>query len=189
MGRIDPIPLDRMTAEQRSLHDVIAAQRSVGKVRGPFAVLLQAPDVGGRVSDMVNHLLSDTRVPHNLKELAIIVVARQYTAQYEWFIHARRAREVGVDAAAIEAIRHRRRPDFGDPDEALVYDMTMEMVERRRLGEIHYARAVAALGEPAVVELVALIGFYVMVALFLVSFEVEVPDPEAVLLEPAEDGA
>lgn len=184
MARIAPLPLGRMTAAQRKLHDTIAAQRSGGQVRGPFAVLLQAPDVGGRVADMVNHLLSDTRVPHDLKELAIIVVARQYTAQYEWFIHARRAREVGVDPAVIEAIRHRRRPDFASAEAALVYDMTMEIVEKGRLSEGHYGRAVAALGEPAMVELVALIGFYVMIAMFLNAFEVDVPDSDAVLLEP-----
>jgi 4-carboxymuconolactone decarboxylase len=171
-----------MTAEQRTLHDTIAAQRSGGQVRGPFAVLLHAPDVGGRIADMVNHLLSDTRVAHTLKELAIIVVARQYTAQYEWYVHARRAKEVGLDPAAIDAIRHRRRPDFSDENEALVYDMTLEIVERRRLGDEHYARAVAALGEPAVVELVALIGFYIGIAVFLVSFDVEVPDAGAELL-------
>jgi len=182
MGRIAPIPLDRMTAEQRALHDTIARQRSVGQVRGPFAVLLHAPDVGGRVSDMVDHLLSDTRVAHTLKELAIIVIARQYTAQYEWFIHARRARQVGLDPAVIDAIRHRRRPDFANANEALVYDMTLEIVEQRELSDDYYARAVAALGEPAVVELITLIGFYIGIAVLLVSFDVEVPDAGAELL-------
>lgn len=182
MGRIASLPLDRMTAEQRALHDTIARQRSVGQVRGPFAVLLHAPDVGERIADMVDHLLSDTRVPHTLKELAIIVIARQYTAQYEWFIHARRAQQVGLDPAVIDAIRHRRRPDFSDDNEALVYDMTLEIVEQRELSDEHYARAVAVFGEPAVVELVALIGFYIGIAAFLVSFEVEVPDPNYELL-------
>ena len=184
MGRIAPIPLDRMTAEQRALHDTVAAQRTGGQVRGPFAVLLHAPDVGGRIADMVNHLLSDTRVPHTLKELAIIVIARQYTAQYEWFIHARRAKQVGLDDGVIDAIRHRRRPDFSDDAEALVHDMTLEIVETRRLGDDRYARAVATLGEAAVVELVALIGFYIGIAVFLVSFDVEVPDASA---EPLAD--
>lgn len=182
MARMDPIPLDRMTAEQRALHDLIARQRSRGKVQGPFAVMLQAPDVCERVSEMVDHFLGETRVALTLKEIAIITIARQYTAQYEWFVHVRRARQLGVDEATIDAIRHRRRPAFTDETEALVYDMTMEMVEQRRLGDALYARAKETFGDAGVVELVALIGFYIMIAVFLVTFEVEVPDAEAVLL-------
>ena len=182
MARMDPIPLNQMTAEQRDLHDLIAKQRSRGQVQGPFAVMLQAPDVCERVAEMVDHLLQETRVSLPLKELAIITVARQYTAQYEWFVHARRAKQVGLDEAIIDAIRHRRRPDFNDATEALVYDMTLEMVEARRLGDELYARARETFGDAALVELVALIGFYIMIAVFLVSFEVPVPDPDAVLL-------
>ena len=182
MTRINPIPLDQMTVEQRELHDLIAKQRSRGQVQGPFAVMLQAPDICERVSEMVNHLLGETRVPLTLKELAIITIARQYTAQYEWYVHARRAKEVGVEDAVIDAIRHRRRPAFNSFNESLVYDMTLDMVEHRKLGDDLYASAIDAFGEPAVVELVALIGFYIMIAVFLVSFDVEVPDPDAVLL-------
>lgn len=182
MSRLDPIPMEQMTKEQRALHDVIAAQRSGGRVRGPFAVLLRTPDIGARVADMVDHMLSDTRVPLTLKELAIITIARHYTAQYEWFVHARRAKEVGLSEGAIDAIRHGRRPDLRDPVEALVYDMTTEMLESDRLSDQTYDQALAALGEEALVELVALIGFYIMIAVFLVSFDVEVPDPGAELL-------
>lgn len=182
MARLDPIPLENLTEEQRALHDVIAAQRSVEQVRGPFAVLLRTPDIGSRVADMVDHMLSETRVPITLKELAIIVIARHYTAQYEWFVHACRAREVGLGPAIIDAIRHRRRPDFSDPAETMVYDMTLEMVESSKLSDQTYDRAVSAFGEEAMVELVALIGFYIMIAVFLVSFDVDVPDPDAELL-------
>lgn len=182
MARLDPIPLEQLTDEQRTLHDVIAAQRSGGVVGGPFAVLLRTPDIGERVADMVDHMLSETRVALPLKELAIIVIARHYTAQYEWFVHARRAKQVGLPEATIEAIRHRRRPDFSDPTESLVYDLTLEIVEKTKLSDGCYERAVAAFGEEAMVELIALIGFYIMIAVFLVSFDVEVPDPDAELL-------
>lgn len=182
MARMDPIPLDQMTEEQRTLHDLIKKQRSRGKVQGPFAVMLQAPDVCERVAEMVDHLLQETRVSLPLKELAIIVIARQYTAQYEWFVHARRAQQVGLDENIIEAIRQRRPPDFKDPKEALVYAMTLEIIEKRKLSDALYASAKKTFGDAALVELIALIGFYVMIAVFLVTFEVEVPDPDAVLL-------
>ncbi len=176
MTRIKPVAPEAMTAEQKRLYDKIAGQRSVPKVRGPFAVGLHAPDIGERIADMVDHLLSDTRVPHNLKELAIIVIARQYSAHYEWFIHAARAVRVGVAEDIVEAIRTRNRPVFKIDDEALVYDMTLDMVEKRTVGDALYGRAVAAFGEPALVELVALIGFYIMIAAFLCAFDVDAPE-------------
>lgn len=175
MTRIDPVPPERMTAAQRRLHDTVAAQRPGGNVGGPFAVLLHAPEVGEHVAAFVDHLMSDTRVPPNLKEIAILAIARRYTAQYEWVVHEVRARRFGVADAVIEAMRRGRRPDFADPDEALVYDMVNEIVEARTLSDDRYARAVSALGEPAVVELVALIGFYIAIAVVLVAYRVEPP--------------
>lgn len=175
MVRIASVSADRMTAEQQQLHDLVTLQRGDGSVTGPFAVFMQAPDIGERVTELVNYFMLDSRIAHNLKELAIIVIARKYTAQYEWFIHARNALRDGVDEAVIEAISERKEPVFGDPLEALVYEITTELLDRRELSEDRYARAVAALGEPAMVELCSLIGFYIMIAVFLTCFDVGIP--------------
>lgn len=176
MARLAPVPAESMTAEQRAMHDAVAAQRSVGQVRGPFALLLHAPDIGSRVADMVNHFLSDTRVSHKLKELAIIAVARQYSARYEWFIHAARAVRMGLAEETKETIRSGRRPDFADAEEALAYDLAVEIAETRTLSDGTYEAAVDALGEPAVLELVSLVGFYIMIAVVLNAYRVEIPD-------------
>ena len=183
MARIEPVPLNQMTPEQRRLHDEIAARRTGGKVSGPFAVLLHAPEICGPLSRFIDQLMSDTRVPHELKEIAILSIARKYTAQYEWFTHERRARRFGLDHGIIEAIRHREPPPFRDADQELVYDMANEIVDHRRLGDDHYARAVAALGAPAVVELGVLIGFYISVAVLLNSYQVGIPDGAVPLAE------
>jgi 4-carboxymuconolactone decarboxylase len=175
MTRIAPVPRERMTAEQKKLADLIVSQGRRAEA-GPFAALLHAPAVAERVAGFVDFFLSDTLVAHKLKELVILVIARDYTAQYEWFVHERRARAVGLDHAVIEALRVRKRPAFKDPNEALVHDMTAEILTQKRLSDAHYARAVAALGELAVVELITLIKFYIAIAVVLVSYEVEAPD-------------
>jgi len=176
MARIEPIPLERMTDEQRALHDLILSQRSRGKVQGPFAILLHAPDVGARVADLVQHFLGETRMEMKLKELAILCIARRYTARYEWFVHENRARNAGLSDAAIEALRGGAVPPFADDGEKLVYRMVEEIVERRKLSDERFAEAVAAFGEPATVEFIAFIGFYIMIAVVLTSFDVEAPD-------------
>jgi len=176
MARIEPIPLERMTDEQRALHDLILAQRSRGKVQGPFALTLHAPEVGARVADMVQHFLGETRIEMKLKELAILCIARRHTAQYEWFVHENRARKAGLSDAVIEAIRHGEKPPFAEPAEELIFAMVEEIVERRKLSDARFAAALKAFGEPAMVELIGFIGFYIMIAVLLTSFDVEAPD-------------
>ncbi len=176
MVRISPVPVDDMSDEQRRVHDKILDQLGIPVLRGPFAVLLHAPEICDKMSDFVIHFMSETRISQALKELAIITLARQYTAQYEWFIHAKQALAFGLDEAVVEAIRTNRRPNFSDPEQELIYDIVNEIAEDRKLSDDHYARAVTAFGAAAVVELIALIGFYHAVSVLLVSFQVDVPD-------------
>lgn len=176
MARIAPVPAEDMTDEQRRVHDKILGQRGLTTLRGPFAVMLHAPEICEKVSDFVDHFMSETRLSSLLTELAIITVARQFTAQYEWFIHAKRGLQLGLDAGIVEAIRTGQRPEFNDPEQALVYDMANEIAETRKLSDRHYASAVATFGEPAVVELITLIGFYHAISVLLNSYQVEIPD-------------
>jgi 4-carboxymuconolactone decarboxylase len=180
MARIAPVARDKMDEAQRRLYDKVMSQR--GRVRGPFDVLMHAPEIGDRLTDLVQHYHSDTRVPKNVKELAILTIARHYTAQYEWLVHEPGARKAGVPDAVIEAIRNRRAPEFSDPKEAVAYAMVNEIVGTRKIGDATYARAVELLGEPAVVELVTQIGFYIAIAVLLVSFQVDVPAGEKIPL-------
>lgn len=153
MARIGPIPLDQMTPEQRRINDAIAGKRGGGPAKGPFGVWLRTPALAEKAAALGDYLRAELTIPPKLQELAILVVARHWTAQYEWHAHARHAAEVGIDPAIVEAIRTRREPKIAA-----------------------YARAVMLLGEQAVVDLVTTIGFYVMVAVVLVGFRVDIPD-------------
>jgi 4-carboxymuconolactone decarboxylase len=173
MSRLGPVPLEQMTSAQRRLHDKIAGQGR--NPQGPLGVLIHVPELGERVADFVDYLMSDTLVPQKLKAIGILVIARAYTAQYEWFVHEQRARSMGIDGNVIDAIRDRARPVFKDPDEALVYEITCEIVNSRTLGDELYARAVKAFGNPALVELITVIGWYIAVAVLVVSFQLAAP--------------
>ena len=175
MARIAPIALDQLSEAQRRLHERVA-KAGRGAAAGPWAVLLRIPEVGERLAAVVEYLMSQTLVPHNLKRLAILTIAREYSAQYEWCVHEPKARAAGLADEVIEAIRNGGRPRFRDPDEALVYDMTAEIVRRRSLGAGLHARAVESLGEAPAVELITLIGFYIALAVLLVAYDVEAPN-------------
>jgi 4-carboxymuconolactone decarboxylase len=178
MARLAPIPRDQMTELQGKLHDRIAAQRTGGQVGGPFAVMLHAPNICDPVSQFIDQLMSDSPLPHKLKEVTILTIAQAYQAPYEWVVHERRARRFGLDDAVIEALKAGKIPNFSDGTEKLIYDITKEMLDQRRLSDALYEQAEAALGKEPLVEFIILLGFYISVAVLLVSFDVEGPGSE-----------
>ncbi|HUZ74703.1 MAG TPA: carboxymuconolactone decarboxylase family protein [Stellaceae bacterium] len=175
MARAPALEPDRLTTEQKRVHDEIAKRIPHGVVRGPFAVLLNAPALAdGAIRTYT--ALREARLERRLVELMILVVARFHSAQYEWFAHGPRALEAGIAAETVEAIRQRRAPALVREDEKLVYDVVTELLVTRRLSAASYERAQALLGTERLVELIGGAGFYTMVALTINAFDVDVPE-------------
>lgn len=177
MARLLPIPPQDMTDEQKRVAALISKQRDA-PVRGPFAVMLRTPEICEMFANFVDLSLDEerSRIPLRLKELAIITVGRVFGSDYEWFIHAKRAAEFGIDETAIEDMRQNRVPSFPNADETLVYDVAKELAETRQLSDANYQRALDHFGEEAMVELAALVGFYHTVSIFLNTFQVAAPE-------------
>ncbi|MGH7090937.1 MAG: carboxymuconolactone decarboxylase family protein [Stellaceae bacterium] len=171
MTRVTPLPPDRLTPAQKRIHDEIAAARS-GHVRGPFAIWLRVPELAEAANKLGNVVRRKTRLEPRLFELMVLVVARHWSAQYEWRVHEEHARAAGLGGAIIEAIRMRRRPEFEKDDERLIYDTIVELNDSRGLSQPSYDRAVQALGQEVLIELIAAAGFYTMVAMTLDAFDV-----------------
>jgi 4-carboxymuconolactone decarboxylase len=151
-------------------------KRVRGQVRGPFAIWLRNPELAEYALKIQDLFASRARLERRLIQLMILVSARLATAQFAWFIHESHALKEGISADLVEAIRERRAPKFRREDERLVYDITLELNVTRTLCEATYNRGMAMLGEARMVELVAAVGFYVMVAMTLNAFDVPVPD-------------
>ncbi len=176
MARLEPIPRERMTEHQIRINDEIASTRSVDQAGGPFALWLRTPELADRANQFGTYLRHRTSVPQRLVELAVLTIARHWTAQYEWFVHSRYIEKVGLDPAITEAIRTNRQPDISADDEKAVYALTTELHDKRTVSEGTYARAVELLGEQTVLELVTIIGFYTLVAMVLTTYRVDLPD-------------
>jgi 4-carboxymuconolactone decarboxylase len=176
MSRVEDLSLESLTPEQKAVHARIAGTRG-GVVRGPFAIWLRNPAIA-EAADRLGTTLRQGSLDQRLFELMVLVVARHWTAQYEWFAHARQGLQAGLSPAVIDAIRDGRKPEFARDDERLVYELVTEMNETRTLSQPTYDRAVAALGLDRVIELVTSIGFYTMVAIMLNGFDAPVPGGE-----------
>ena len=175
MARIDPIPLDEMTPDQRRINDEIAATRGGGAAKGPFALWLRTPDLADKANEFGSHLRHNTTVPQNLVELAVLVIAREWTAQYEWHAHMNSWRKLGLDDAIAEAIKNREAPALKTDEDIIVYQVTTELLKDKKVSDGTYESALKILGEQTLLDLITIIGFYTMVAMVLVTFDVGIP--------------
>jgi 4-carboxymuconolactone decarboxylase len=181
MPRLPDIDEKQLTPEQRRIYDQVKHLR--GHVRGPFAIWLRNPELAERCLNLQDMFASRVRLERRLVQLMILVSARLATAQFAWFIHEPYAVKEGISSDIVEAIRERRTPNFARADERLVYDITFELNTTRTLSEATFNRGMAMFGEEKMVELIAGIGFYVMVAMTLNAFDVSVPDGKKPLAE------
>ncbi len=174
MSRLPDIPAAELSADQKRIHDEIAGSRR-GGVRGPYPIWLRNPALADRAQRLGEFLRFETSLPVRIRELAILITARFWSAQYEWHAHAPHAAEAGISEDIITAIRDRRRPDFTDDTDETVYEVCTELYETHKLSDATFQKAVERLGEVAVIELVALGGYYSMIALTLNAFEAPLP--------------
>ena len=182
MSRLPVINPDDMSEDQKRVAAEITAGPR-GEVRGPFLPLMHNPGAADAVQRMGAFLRFGGTLPGRLRELAILLTGRDWTAQYEWFAHYKIALNEGLDAAVADAIAERKRPDFKNKDEEIVYNFVTELLQARRVGEPAFEAARELLGNAGVVELVVVCGHYSVVSMVLNAFDVRVPTGETPLSE------
>jgi 4-carboxymuconolactone decarboxylase len=171
MPEIDPAEL---TPAQQKVYDAIASGPR-GAVRGPLAVWLMSPDLADKAQSLGAFCRYGTSLPPRLSELAILVTGAHWQAGYEWFAHAPIAIAAGVAPATVEATRQNQLPVNLPDDERLVHAFASEMWQQRRVSDSTYQAAKALFGEQAVVELVGLLGYYGLISMTIVAFDVPLP--------------
>ena len=177
MSRLPPIDSNDLSPQQqRVAADIVAGPR--GEVRGPFIPLLHNAKAADAVQRMGSFLRFDGTLPAALREMVILMVARHWSAQYEWFAHHRIALEAGLDPAIADAISRSEKPSLADHTYARVYDFVTELHRDHQVSDATFAAVHEALGSEQVVELVVLCGHYNLVSMVLNGFDVQVPTGE-----------
>jgi 4-carboxymuconolactone decarboxylase len=181
MPRYKPVEESQLDAEQRRVfNDCKAGPR--GSVPPPVHVWLRSPGLADHAHRLGAHVRFGTQFTPRQTEIAILMTARYWTAQFEWAAHVRLAQQAGLPQAVIDAIAERRAPKFDDPDDQLVYDFCKDYYEDHRVDDATHERVVRRFGEKGIVDLAGLIGYYSFVSVTLNVFEVPTP-PGAKLLE------
>ena len=176
-----------MNDTQRALMDAIRSGPRGKSItpRGPFAVWLHAPEFGQLAQALGGHCRYKTALAPRLSEFAILCTARLWRAQYEWFAHEPMAEKAGVKQKTIKDLRAGRRPASAPKDERAIYDFVQELYKTRRVSDRNYKRVHAFLGDAAMVELVGILGYYVMISMTLNVFRMMPPeDAKLAFAEP-----
>jgi len=172
--RFPQLTMDQLSAAQKPLGEQIMKISSVG-IGGPYNPLMRSPVLGQRLFDLFHYLRWETSVPTKLNELAILIIGRQWRSQVEWFAHAPLAAKAGLNPDIIAELKTGNRPSNMAEDEAVVYDFVTELTTTHKVSDETYARAKKVFNDQQIVDLTAVSGNYVMVAMMLAMAEETVP--------------
>ena len=180
--RFPPITPEKMTAEQKAIADAIMSTR--GSMNGPFYAWLRDPALADRLEKTGEQIRFHSSLPHALNEFAILITARKWTAQFEWYAHYPLAMKAGLEPAVADDLANGVRPRSMSDDEALVYDFSTALHRDGTVDDDLYARAVSRFGEQGVIDLVAVNGYYDLVSMTLGVARVGLPAGTAPPLKP-----
>jgi 4-carboxymuconolactone decarboxylase len=183
--RFPQLSTEQLTDAQKPLGEEIMKVSSVG-LGGPYNPLLRSPVLGQRMLDLLHYLRWETSVPLKLNEFAILIIGRQWRSQVEWYAHAPLAIKAGLSPDIVAELKANKRPANMPPEEAAVYDFVTELTTRHAVSDETFTRAKELLGEQQVVDLTAVAGTYIAVAMQLAMAEQSVPVGKEEPFQPGE---
>ena len=172
MARVPYVSRDDLDSKGQQIYDQIRQDRNTDEVALQFRALLNSPEAAGHLTSMGAQLRFQSSMPENLKELAIILVAREWNSDIEWTGHAVLAARAEVSDASIESIRT-RNPGNLTGEEATIAQVVHEMVQDKQLSDETFAAAHSAYGDRGVVDLTLTIAYYSALALAQIALKLE----------------
>lgn len=164
--RMPPLDVAAMTEAQRQAAAALTAGPR-GGVKGPFVPLLRSPELMDRLQKVGEYLRFHSALPARISELLVLCVARQWTQQFEWFVHVPLARDAGVKPQTVTSLGEGRRPEAMATDEEIAYDFCHELVRNKGVADATYRRAVQQFGEQGVIDMLGLLGYFTTVSMVM----------------------
>jgi 4-carboxymuconolactone decarboxylase len=175
--RFLPMKAEQLNSEQKKWADMISAPpRNAKFVNPPYRAYIYNPDLANRLTAMSEYLRWNTSLPPRLSELAILITARQWTAQYEWYAHYPLALKGGLDPKVADAIAAGKRPETMKDDEAALYDLATELYRDKKVSDPVYKAALEKFGERGIMDIIGIIGYYDLVSMTLITMQAGMPD-------------
>jgi 4-carboxymuconolactone decarboxylase len=175
--RFAPLKAEELNPAQKAWAEMIAAPpRNAKFTNPPYRAYIRNPDLAPRLTAMSEYLRWNTSLPPRLSELAILITARQWTAQYEWFAHYPLALKGGLDPGIANDIAAGRRPANMKDDEAALYDLAMALYVDKKVSDPVYKAALEKFGERGIMDIIGIIGYYDITSMTLITMQAGAPN-------------
>jgi len=164
---------DRLSDPERPL---------VAGLRGPTGIRLHSPKLAEITHGLNNYLRYETGFDSRIRELAILVTAREMDSQFEWTAHEPVARREGLPAEIIEVVKYRRDTTGLMETEAVVVMLGRQMFGQKNVKSETFTRALEIFGPKNLVDLVSLMAYYAATAALLIAFDMQLDSGQEPLL-------
>ena len=175
MPRVPDLSRDNIPDAQKAAFDEMVQQRGSIPTTGPGSVMLNAPEVAQRALGLASYLRTDTSLSPRIRELGMLVAARENDCQFIWHAHAPVGRQAGLKDEVVDALRDRQEIPGLAADEAALIDYGQEFFRTRKVSQQTFDAALAQFGVLGLTELTNLMGCYAMLAFNVNAFGVELP--------------
>jgi 4-carboxymuconolactone decarboxylase len=177
MVRFAPLKPEELTPAQKAWAEELAAPPRNGKITNPpFRAYIRSPDLAPKLTALADYLRWHSSLPPRLSELAILITAREWTAQYEWYAHYPHAIEGGLDPKVAAAIAAGKRPEGMRDDETALYDLVTSLYHDKKVTDAVYKAALEKFGERGIMDIIGIIGFYDITSMTLITMKGGVPE-------------
>jgi 4-carboxymuconolactone decarboxylase len=177
MVRFAPLKPEELTPAQKAWAEELAAPPRNGKITNPpFRAYIRSPDLAPKLTALADYLRWHSSLPPRLSELAILITAREWTAQYEWYAHYPHAIEGGLDPKVAAAIAAGKRPEGMRDDETALYDLVTSLYHDKKVTDAVYKAALEKFGERGIMDIIGIIGFYDITSMTLITMQGGVPE-------------
>ena len=169
--RLPDLDLNNFTDKQKQVYkDIENGPR--GRVAGPLRIWMRNPELAENAQALGKYARFDSSLSPNLSELAILITARYWSAQFEWVHHVPAAREAQISEDIISAISYAKRPMFIDASMQTVFDYCAELHRDKEVSDDTYKSAVSKLGTAGVIDLTAICGYYTLISMTIKAFRI-----------------
>jgi len=173
-NRFPPLKWSQLNEQQKTMmRHVLDGPRTAPN--GPFNVMLRAPVMGDFAQELGAQVRFNSSLPAPLREMAILMAARHWTAHYEWNAHKTAALTAGLNPEIVAAIAAGERPKSMQPNEAALHRFCSELLQTKGVSDETFAAMKAAFGEQGMTEVIFTLGYYSTVSMLLNVDEYPLP--------------
>jgi 4-carboxymuconolactone decarboxylase len=175
LTRLPPLTRADLDDGGKAVYDDIVGD-GPAPTTGPVAVSLYSPKIARPWNDLNGFLRYNGELTPRQTEVAILVATWEIEQQYEYSAHEPAALRFGAPQAVIDTIKYDREPEGLSADETLIIKLGRQLMREHKVDSDVFAEAVQRFGRKGTVELVTVMGDYVMVGMVLTAIDQHLPE-------------